>query len=429
MNFKIHLRIKYFTLLLLLAFYADNFAQQLVSKPFVGHTNSSEINVWCMFKRADAVFIRNSDGQQKVFTWQKNKCFRKYLPVNVQFQHLNSGQQYNLSYSYNNKDFYPLITTQTDTDSIYDFSFLAGSCAFIGTGFNSLIKPFNSLEIFKHMKNDSSQLMIWLGDNLYYILQSFRYKPQLKRNIKTRLNKKLNHLLYSKQNYAIWDDHDYGNNNSTASFKYKNTSLNVFQQFWPNPIHDTLNYYTFKKSDAQFFMLDDRYNNEHEKAVLGKQQAAWLKDALAASNAVFKFICIGMQAINPVSTKECFYKTTTEYKELIDFIIQQRISGVLFISGDRHHAELMKVQEDGLYPMYDFTTSPLTMYPIKIGKNSKEYKNPYKIQGTYYPSYNYGKIKLYGNFDDRKCLFELKNKQGKTVWKYEITAQELQFIQ
>jgi alkaline phosphatase D len=413
--------------LLLLLNYSVIQAQKLVSKPFVGHTDSTEINIWCMFKNADAVFIKNSDGQQKVFTWEKDKCFRNYLPVNVRFEHLTAGQQYSLSYSFNNQDFYPLITATTDNDSLYDLSFVTGSCAFISTGFNGIIKPFNSLKIFKHLQEENSSMMIWLGDNLYYILQSFRYKPQLKRNIKTRLNKKLNAFLHSKQNYAIWDDHDYGTNNSDASFKKKDISLNVFQQFWPNPIPDTLNYYSFKKSDAQFFMLDDRYNNEQEKEILGKQQLDWLKKSLAASNATFKFICIGMQALNPISTKECFYKTETEYKELVEFIIQHQINGVLFISGDRHHAELMKVQENGLYPLYDFTTSPLTMYPVKIGKKSKEYKNPYKIEGTYFPSYNYGKIALSGERKDRKCIIELKDKHGNTVWNYEIKAKNLEF--
>lgn len=268
-------------------------------------------------------------------------------------------------------------------------------------------------------------MMLWLGDNLYYVLQPFNYKSQLKRNIKTRLNKKLNELLASKQNYAIWDDHDYGHNNSDGSFKFKNTSLNVFQQFWPNPTNDSLNYYTYKKADVQFFMLDDRYNNEQEKTVLGNRQLDWLKKELAASNANFKFICIGMQAINPMSTKECFYKTNTEYKTLLEYIQQQQINGIIFLSGDRHHAELLKVQENGMYPLYDFTTSPLTMYPIKIGKKNKEFKNPYRIDHTYYPNYNFGKISVTGDFKDRKCLLELKNKQGNVIWRYEIKKMDL----
>ena len=412
-------------LLLLLLFNSNVFAQQLVSQPFIGHTTAHEINSWCMFKNADTVFIKNSDSQTKIFTFKKDDCFRKFLPINCKFNNLTENQTYTIQYSFNNKNFFPLITAKTSNDTVNDFSFLAGSCAFIPTGFNGVIKPFTGLKIFNYMKADSADFMLWLGDNLYYIFDYHSYKGQLKRNIKTRMKKKLSAFLHSKQQYAIWDDHDYGSNNSDGSFSAKQSSLNVFQQFWPNPQHDTFNYYTFKRQDCQFFMLDDRYNNSDDKIVLGNTQLDWLKNELLKSNATFKFIGIGMQALNPISTLECFYKTEKEYKELIAFIKEHHIKGIMFISGDRHHAELMRIKEDNLYPLYDFTTSPLTMYPIKISKRSSEYINPNKVGGTYFPSYNYGKITVSGTIGNRKCILELKNKKGNLIWKREIQANEL----
>ncbi len=405
--------------------YLSAYSQKLVSRPFTGHTTQHEINVWCLFKKAAVVYLKTDGQPTQAFHYNKEHCFRKYLPVNARFEGLKPHQPYLIQYSFDNQRFFPLITAHTTADTIKDFTFLAGSCAFIGTGFNRVLKPFNSLKIFNHMKKDSSDLMVWLGDNLYYVLQRQNYKAQLKRNIKTRLNKKLNSFLASRSQYAIWDDHDYGTNNSDGTFKYKESSLNVFQQFWPNPKNDSFNYYTFQQEDCQFFMLDDRYNNEPENSVLGNRQLHWLENELLQSNAIFKFICIGMQALNPLSTKECFYKTTHEYKQLIAFIRERHISGVLFISGDRHHAELMKINETGLYPLYDFTTSPLTMYPVKIGKKSGEYVNPFKLPGTYFPFYNYGKISVTGQSDKRKCKLELKNNKGNLIWSYEILADEL----
>ena len=413
-------------LILLFQLFNSATAQQLVSKPFVGHTSSNEINIWCMFKNVDKVFIKNSDEQTNFFIYKKENCYKKYLPINCQFKDLQQNQEYNIQYSYNNIDFFPLINTKTNHNSLQDFSFLAGSCAFIPTGFNGLMKPGTSLEIFDYMKKDSANFMLWLGDNLYYLLNYRSYKSQLKINIKARLKQPLNKFLNATQNYAIWDDHDYGSDNSDGSFKKKTTSLNVFQQFWPNPQNDTFNYYTFKQQDAQFFMLDDRYNNNKDKAVLGETQLQWLKNNLKQSNSTFKFIGIGMQALNPISTLECFYKTDTEYKELIAFIKAEKISGIIFLSGDRHHAELMRIDEDGLYPLYDFTTSPLTMYPIKLSKKSREYNNPNKVKGTYFPSYNYGKVSISGNATNRKCTIELKNNKGKLIWNYEIWANQLE---
>ena len=417
----------YFIILLFQLFNFSLSAQQLVSQPFAGHTSKSEINIWCMFKNADSVILKNSDLQTKTFIYKKEHCFRKFMPVNVHFSGLSENQTYNIQYSFNNKDFYPLINTKTNSDSLKDLSFLSGSCAFVPTGFNGAIKPFTSLKIFDYMKNDSADFMLWLGDNLYYIFDYHRYKGQLKRNIKTRLNKTLSNFLHSTQNYAIWDDHDYGSDNSDGTFKVKNTSLNVFQQFWPNPENDTFNYYTFKKQDCQFFMLDDRYNKLNDKVVLGNTQSEWLKNELLQSISTFKFIGIGIQALNSISTLECLYKTEKEYQELVSFIREHKISGVLFISGDRHHGELMRIAENDMYPLYDFTTSPLTMYPIQISKNSREFINPDKVEGTYFPSYNYGKITISGNRENRICTLELKDHKGNLVWKKEISANELQF--
>lgn len=421
-----HLKlIKYYLIILIFQLFNSANAQELVSKPFVGHTTKNEINVWCLFKNTDVVYLKNADTKTKLFSFKKEHCYKNYLPINCRFDSLQENQSYSIQYSFDNKIFYPLITAKTNNDSISDFSFLAGSCAFIGTGFNSVLKPYNNLEIFNSMKKDSANFMLWLGDNLYYVLQRHNYKAQLKRNIKTRLNTKLNVFLNSKQQYAIWDDHDYGTNNSDGSFKYKTSSLTVFQQFWPNPINDTNNYYTFQQQDCRFFMLDDRYHNENDKTVLGKTQLDWLKNELLKSNSTFKFICIGMQALNPISTLECFYKTDKEYKELIAFIKEHQISGIIFISGDRHHGELMKIEEKEMYPLYDFTTSPLTMYPIKISKRSKEYVNPNKVTGTYFPTYNYGKISVSGALQNRKCTIQLKDRNGNTIWTREIFASEL----
>ena len=411
--------------LILFFYYTTANAQQLVSQPFVGHTTKNEINIWCLFKDVDTVYIKNSDNQTKSFIYKKENCYKSYLPVNCRFDALQENQSYHFQYSFNNIDFFPLIAAKTNNDSISNFSFLAGSCAFVPTGANAMMKPGTSLAIFDYMKKDSANFMLWLGDNLYYLLDYRSYKTQLKHNIKTRLKTPISAFLNSKQQYAIWDDHDYGSDNSDGTFKHKESSLNVFQQFWSNPKNGTHNYYTFHQQDCQFFMLDDRYNNEKDKTVLGKTQLDWLKQSLLQSNATFKFICIGMQALNPVSYLECFYKTEKEYKELIAFIKEHRISGILFLSGDRHHGELMKIQEPNLYPLYDFTTSPLTMYPIKLSTKSSEYNNPNKVAGTYFPSYNYGKISIEGEPKNRKCVLELKDNKGKTIWTHEILAKDL----
>lgn len=402
-------------------------AQKLVSKPFVGHKSSNEIHIWAMFQKADSVFIQINDTSKTTHLFTKHvKIFKSYFPIQIAYSNLKANTEYQIQYSFDGIQYFPLIQTSTNIDSsVYDVQFLAGSCAFIPTGINWLAKPFTSLKIFNKMQQDSSDFMLWLGDNLYYIFNAHSYKGQLKQNIKARNKKKLSAFLQSTQQYAIWDDHDYGSNNSDGNFPNKTASLSVFKQFWPNPKNDSVNYYAFHRSDCSFFMLDDRYNNYQPTSILGTTQLNWLKHELLQSKATFKFVAMGMQAINPKSTKECFYKATAEYDSLLSFIRKNKIKGVLFLTGDRHHAELLKVDNEDLYPLYDFTTSPLTMYPIKIRKKNSEYDNPYRVENTYFASYNFAKISVIGNEGNRKCRLELKNKAGKTIWNYEISEQEL----
>lgn len=417
---------------LLLVLFLGNYcrieAQQLVSQPFVGHKSHTEFSFWCMFKKVDSVqFILKDDKgnsiQQKQVYFDKSNTYKKYFPINLNFNGLKANSTYSVFYTINNKQNL-LFSVTTENDSLENFSFLAGSCAFVGTSFTKLVKPFNNLQIFNSMANDSANFMLWLGDNVYYIFEQNSPKKQQKRNTQVRLNKKLSNFFHTKEHYAIWDDHDFGSNNSGAEFKNKVSSLNVFQQFWPNPKNGDFNYYTFKKEDVQFFMLDGRYNKTEEEA-LGKQQFEWLKNELQKSDATFKIIAIGFQALNKSQSHESFYQKRSEFDALMNFIKEHEIDGIFFLTGDRHFAELVKVDSILPYSLYDFTTSTLSMYTLKKSA-TEELINP-SVPNTYYPKNNYGKLSIFGTPENRQCLIELKNRQGEAVWQYSIKANELKF--
>lgn len=64
-------------------------------------------------------------------------------------------------------------------------------------------------------------------------------------------------MLSSMHHYAIWDDHDYGNNDSDRGWRNKQDALDVFKMFWGNPgygidgkpgVTTSFNY-----SDVEFF--------------------------------------------------------------------------------------------------------------------------------------------------------------------------------
>ena len=111
-------------------------------------------------------------------------------------------------------------------------------------------------------------------------------------------------------------------------------------------------------------MLDCRYNKTPETddnpELWGKAQLAWLKNALKASDEPIKFITNGIQVLNNLLGAETCAHYQAERQELLDFIRDEKIEGVIFLTGDRHFTQLEKQNLAGIYPLYDFTCSALT---------------------------------------------------------------------
>ncbi|HEX4957372.1 MAG TPA: hypothetical protein VFV46_04290, partial [Lacibacter sp.] len=49
-----------------------------------------------------------------------------------------------------------------------------------------------------------------------------------------------------------------------------------------------------------------------------------------------------------------------EQKKMIELIKKTKANGVMFLTGDVHYAEISKLEEPGLYPLYDVTSSGIT---------------------------------------------------------------------
>ena len=108
-------------------------------------------------------------------------------------------------------------------------------------------------------------------------------------------------------------------------------------------------------------MTDDRYyrapKGDTSGDFLGETQMVWLKNKLLMSDATFKFICIGSQVLNDNNFGESYADYPRERNDLFDFIARNNIKGVIFLTGDKHYAEICKRDWHG-YPLYDFTSSP-----------------------------------------------------------------------
>lgn len=165
--------------------------------------------------------------------------------------------------------------------------------------------------------------------------------------------------------YGIWDDHDYGPNDSDRTADGKEDSLRTFQEHWGNPSYGEREnpgiYSSFTHGDVQFFLLDDRYHRDPNKAeddgsktMLGERQKAWLKAKLRASEATFKIVATGSEfQLN--GHLDSWTSFESERRELLDFLREEEITGVIILSGDRHFTGAYQI--DG--QVIEFTAGPL----------------------------------------------------------------------
>lgn len=315
------------------------------------------------------------------------------------------------------------------------FRVALGSCTYVNDSiFDRPGRPYGGqYSIFKAIDQNRPDVMLWLGDNAYYREADWDSPLSMRRRYAhTRALPELQPLLGSVHHYAIWDDHDYGPNDADRSFVLREESLNTFKLFWANPSYGAGGSGgitgTFQWADVQFFLLDDRWNRTPDLddpahgQYLGATQLRWLTEALAASTATFKVVAVGGQVLNPTTEFENYANYATERTELLRRLAELKVPGVLFVSGDRHFAELSILDRPGLYPLYDLTTSPLTSSPISAERAGE---NPLRVGGTLAAERNFALFDVSGPLTDRKLTMTLCNAEGQPIWKRDLQAHDL----
>ncbi|MEZ5415315.1 MAG: alkaline phosphatase D family protein [Opitutaceae bacterium] len=327
-----------------------------------------------------------------------------------------------------------------------DFSFLVGSCAFIndpefdrpGPGYGKTTRTFEL------MGESGADFMIWTGDNWYWrepdydSISGLWYRPMHDRAIP-----EMQKLLGAMHHYATWDDHDYGPNDSNWSYEYKETALEIFKAYWGNHTYgERANpgvYSKFYWGDAAFFLMDNHYHRDAagldqdkhpEKTQWGRQQLEWLKQSLLSAKELkhfkFLFIATGNQMLQTEARGEPHELYRREREELMDFIVENEITGVVFLTGDVHHSAVYKRQLGDNGPwVYEITSSPLSSGSWNVESSDKA-QDPYVIPGTLVGDQNFVRVDLRGQGKARELLVTCIDKQGETRFTQVITLAELQ---
>ena len=325
----------------------------------------------------------------------------------------------------------PLWQYRTDPP---DFTFATGSCAYINEpGADRPGETYGGhYEIFDAIYQQHPDFMLWLGDNCYLREPDWGSRTGVRHRYgHTRALPELQPLLGSVHHYAIWDDHDYGPNDSDRSYPGKGWTFEAFKLFWANPVYDVTRRggitSSFVWGDVQFFLLDDRWfrtpdrRRTGDRHMLGDAQLEWLLDALAYSKAPFKIVATGGQVLNPEAVYETYATFPEERERLLKGITEDGIAGVLFLTGDRHHTVLSRLDRPGTYPLYDLTVSPFTAGPAE--PDPKE--GALRVPGTLVVERNFALLTVSGPRADRSLRIRVFASDGAPRWEQTLRANDL----
>jgi alkaline phosphatase D len=241
--------------------------------------------------------------------------------------------------------------------------------------------------------DDRPDAFIFLGDNIYGDTDNM----DTLRNKYARWQAQNDYkkLAATTKIFATWDDHDYGRNDAGVHYPFKKESKEIFLKAFNEPSesarrkHEGIyhteyikagektiqvllldvrtfrnNLLLYKKGDSlprkeYFYTPDYRPHISPDSTLLGTEQWKWLEGELAKP-ADLRLVCSGSQFSIEYNGYEAWANFPHEQKKMLELIKKTKANGVMFLSGDVHYAEISKLKEPGLYPVYDVTASGIT---------------------------------------------------------------------
>ena len=215
------------------------------SGPMIGHVSHRSAQLWIQTNHSADVQIKYSASNSNEYR-QSDKIrteSENAFVAHFQLEELEPGTTYDVDFLVDGKALSESV--KVNTQVLWDwridppaFKFVTGSCAYINEeAYDRPGKPYGGgYEIFEHMADESPDMMLWLGDNIYLREVDFQsYGGFLHRYTHTRSTPEMAKLLRTCPNYAIWDDHDFGPNDSDGSWIHADWSKQAFETFWCNP--------------------------------------------------------------------------------------------------------------------------------------------------------------------------------------------------
>ncbi len=294
-------------------------------------------------------------------------------------------------------------------------------------------------EMWTDIVAQQPQLCILLGDNIYgdtHNMDSMRAQYDIQKKMPS-----YQALLKYCPVIGTWDDHDYGQNDGGKFYSKKKESKVEFLRFMDIPASDPIQTHegvysshsfgpsgkktkvilldlrTFRDTTIRSAVKGRRYDPNPDGDMMGEEQWAWFEKEISESDAAVHIIGSSIQFIPTEHGFEKWENFPKARKRMLDLVVKHKIKKPFIISGDRHIAEVSRMNVEGLpYPLYDITSSGLThTWDMTTWKDMPvNEKNQYRV-GNLIIQKNFGMILIDWSGNEPEVRIEIRGKDN-VVW-------------
>ncbi len=423
---------------------------RLLSGPMVGHTTATSSVIWVETDRPAEVNVHYwvESGPNPIVRGTAAGTTRSDPPHTgaIRLENLTAGGLVHYELELDGQAVRP--------DTPQSFYLLpAADLPRFSVAFTSCMNPIRTpvQPIWAQVAAYRPNVLLLIGDNNYMPMQPGAYEAgePVVRYALGRYHRYLRDVeglrtvLATTPTYAIWDDHDFGPNNSDRTFRWRDLTLELFRRYWPNPgagLEGTPGvFHSFRIADAEFFMLDDRYYRDPNEApdrrtMFGDRQMQWLRDGLKASTARFKVIVNGNAlTIDRHDGGEYWARYGTERTDFLNWMVGERIEGVFFLSGDWHVGSLSRLEWPGGYPLFELISSNAGVGTMEADAHGYRYNRQTTGHNRRFDGpiindildYNFGLLEFSGTEENRSVLLRIIDHRGEVRAAHLLTPADL----